>query len=194
MKVVGSEDKYQQVLKRLNQLEMSSAKAQVKNQPLLTHSNAGHNGEGTKSENSNESSQMEANYVGNRGYIIYSNTYNLRWHDHPNLRWGQNQEDAFMESQGKDPIQWLMRSNDEVTKGEEANEEGSEDEEVDDDEATKDDDAAPHCDDFKDLFMFEQPSSRGPVIRNVSDRPKLSYKNLVIKGKRKGVAEPSECP
>ncbi|XP_012458175.1 uncharacterized protein LOC105778968 [Gossypium raimondii] len=34
---------------------------------------------------------MEVNYVGKKGYNRYSNTNNLRWHDHPNFRWGGNQ-------------------------------------------------------------------------------------------------------
>ncbi|PPS17239.1 hypothetical protein GOBAR_AA03330 [Gossypium barbadense] len=87
-----------------------------------------------------------------------------------------------------------MRSNDEATINEEANEEGSEDEEVNNDEAMEDDDAESNCDDFEDLFASEQPSTGGPIIHNPSDRPRLSYKNLVIKGKGKGVAGLSECP
>ncbi|KAA3487850.1 myb-like protein A [Gossypium australe] len=32
----------------------------------------------------------KVNYVGNRGYNPYFNTFNPRWHEHPNLRWGRN--------------------------------------------------------------------------------------------------------
>ncbi|KAA3470214.1 hypothetical protein EPI10_015942 [Gossypium australe] len=62
------EEKYQQVLERLNQLKMSSTKVQVQNQPILIHSNVGHDGEGAMWGNANEKNQMEVNYVGNRGY------------------------------------------------------------------------------------------------------------------------------
>lgn len=44
---------------------MTSAKAQVQNQPNLKHFNAEHD---------NESNHMEVNYVGNKRYNTYSNT------------------------------------------------------------------------------------------------------------------------
>ncbi|KAA3484129.1 hypothetical protein EPI10_006234 [Gossypium australe] len=34
----------------------------------------------------NESNHMEVNYVRNRGYNPFSNSYNPRWHYHPNFR------------------------------------------------------------------------------------------------------------
>ncbi|KAA3474463.1 GATA zinc finger domain-containing protein 14-like [Gossypium australe] len=89
-------DKYQQVLKRLNQLEMGAAKMQVQNQPTLTNFNAIHY---------DESNYMEVNYVENRGYNTYSNTYNPEWRDHPNLRWGENQ--AGSSNQGNQNVNAL---------------------------------------------------------------------------------------
>ncbi|KAA3470911.1 hypothetical protein EPI10_016583 [Gossypium australe] len=59
--------------------------------------------------------------------------------------------DAFMESQGKDPIQWKTRLDDEDT-NDEASEEVNGEEEGNDDEAIEDDDVAPYHDDFEDLF------------------------------------------
>lgn len=40
--VTENEDKFQQILKRLNHFEISSARSQNPNQPLLTNSNVGH--------------------------------------------------------------------------------------------------------------------------------------------------------
>ncbi|KAH1122215.1 hypothetical protein J1N35_005375, partial [Gossypium stocksii] len=43
-----------------------------------------------------------------------------------------------------------------------------------------------------DVFMLVQPSTRAPVIRELSDRLGLSYKRLIIKGKVKEITRSSK--
>ncbi|MBA0763050.1 hypothetical protein Gotri_012574 [Gossypium trilobum] len=77
---------------------------------------------------------------------------------------------------------FLLESDDKDTK-EEANGEGNNEEEGDDDEATEDDDATPYCDNFEDLFLSAQPSTKGPIIRESTEQSKLPYKKSIVEGK-----------
>ncbi|KAH1056560.1 hypothetical protein J1N35_034625 [Gossypium stocksii] len=99
---------------------------------------------------------------------------------------------AFMESQGKDIIQWSMRSGDKDME-EETNEEGNEEEKCDDDEAKKDDDTL-YRNDFEDLFASTQPSIGGLIIRESIEQSKLPYKKSVVQGNGKGIARSTEVP
>lgn len=82
MKVVQEEDKFQHTLEKLNRLEMSS------NLPPTTESYLSHG-------NYPKSQPQEVNYLGNRGGNLYSNTYNMSWKDHLNLKWEGNQRGNF---------------------------------------------------------------------------------------------------
>lgn len=71
MKTISEEDKYQQILDKQNRLEMINKPTRI--EPYM------------------ENQPEDVSYIGNKARNPYSNTYNLGWKDHPNLKWGSNQ-------------------------------------------------------------------------------------------------------
>ncbi|KAA3465703.1 hypothetical protein EPI10_000846 [Gossypium australe] len=71
--IADEDDKYQQILERLNQIEStSSASSMFCGDKPLSHCS--------------DRPTENVNCIGNRGGNPYSNTYNPSWRDHPNLR------------------------------------------------------------------------------------------------------------
>ncbi|KAA3483597.1 acidic leucine-rich nuclear phosphoprotein 32 family member B-like [Gossypium australe] len=95
VKTVQEDDKYQQLMDRLNCIKFTNSAQSVYglDKPLFSYIN-----------NPTE----DVNYVGNRGGNPYSNTYNPGWTDHLNLRWGGNQGGARAFTKLEDQMSQLM--------------------------------------------------------------------------------------
>lgn len=75
VKAIQEEDRYQQLVDRLNRIESITITSQIQEDKPLYHYFTNPTG--------------DVNYVGDRGGNPYSNTYNLGWKGYPNLRWGE---------------------------------------------------------------------------------------------------------
>ncbi|KAA3461903.1 reverse transcriptase [Gossypium australe] len=71
IKVINKDDRYPQILKKLNRLESTF-------KPM-------------RMDSCFENHLEEASYIGNRGRDSYFDTYDLDWKDHQNFKWGGNQ-------------------------------------------------------------------------------------------------------
>ncbi|KAA3477375.1 Transposon Ty3-G Gag-Pol polyprotein [Gossypium australe] len=57
----------------------------------------------TRAEPHYESQSEEASYLNNRGRDPYSSTYNPGWKDHPNFKWGGNQQSVNQAQSRQNP-------------------------------------------------------------------------------------------
>ncbi|KAH1130216.1 hypothetical protein J1N35_001594 [Gossypium stocksii] len=58
----------------------------------------------------------------------------------------------------------------------------------------EEDEFEPYHDDFEKFLALVHPFATSPVIRDLTNQSKYSYKMTVVRGKGKGVARPSEGP
>lgn len=95
MNLVNGKDKYQHILESLNHQKINSNRPPNSDQYRLWGSYMGGSSENMNWGSHLENQYEEVNYLRNRGRNPHSNTYNLEWCDHPNLKYGGNQGGSF---------------------------------------------------------------------------------------------------